>query len=266
LGKAPCYSQRQCARFDDQSQGFSTIIFEATVRNSRKSSKTLLFRENVTLAQMPNTMKTASKAPLKTLLLTGFEAFGDDPSGQGLNPSEHIAQALHGQRLGKWQVHSITLPCEYTGSVSVLKKALRGHQPHAVVCLGQAGGRSAISLERIAVNWDEAGLADNTGVLRSGQPILKTAPVAYFSTLPIQRLRNALLAQNIPAELSSTAGHFVCNHVFFQLMHSIKLKQQNKRPAGFVHVPYLPEQASGGQPSMALQDMVHGVSCLIKSL
>jgi pyroglutamyl-peptidase len=198
--------------------------------------------------------------------LTGFEAFGDDPSGQGLNPSAQIASALHGQRIGDWRVAGHVLPCEFGRSVRVLKTLMREYEPQAIVCLGQAGGRAAISLERIAVNWDEAALADNAGVLRTGQPILKTAPAAYFSTLPIHSMRDALLAKGIPAEISSTAGHFVCNHVFFSLMRMMRGK---KLPAGFIHVPYLPEQAAQcGMPtaSMPLPQMQAGITCTIECL
>jgi pyroglutamyl-peptidase len=143
---------------------------------------------------------------------------------------------------------------------------MREYEPQAILCLGQAGGRSAISIERIAVNWDEAALPDNAGIVHSGQPILKTAPAAYFSTLPIHAIRDAVLAQGIPAELSSSAGHFVCNHVFFSLMHALRA---SKIKAGFVHVPYLPEQAASAlqpTPSMLLQHMQAGIEAVIQKL
>lgn len=210
---------------------------------------------------------TNSRKTPKTLLLTGFEPFGDDPGALSLNPSAAIAQALHGQKIGHWRVAGHVLPCEFGRSVRVLKTLMREYEPEAILCLGQAGGRNAISIERIAVNWDEAALADNAGVLRTGQPILKTAPAAYFSTLPIHTMRDALLTQNIPAEISSTAGHFVCNHVFFSLMHALRGR---KIPAGFVHVPYLPEQAKltgiAQMPSMTLASMNAAIRCVIEKL
>jgi pyroglutamyl-peptidase len=201
--------------------------------------------------------------PLKTLLLTGFEAFGDDPSGQGLNPSAQIATALHGERAGHWRIAGHVLPCEFGRSVRTLKTLMREYEPQAIVCLGQAGGRSAISLERIAVNWDEAALADNAGMIRSGQPIFKTAPAAYFSTLPIHQMRDAVHAQGISAEISSTAGQFVCNHVFFSLMHALR---NTKTPAGFIHVPYLPSQAFNGAPSMPLAEMQRGITAALAAV
>lgn len=206
---------------------------------------------------------TNSRKSGNTLLLTGFEPFGDDPSAQNLNPSASIAQALHGKHISGWRVIGHVLPCLYGDSVKVLKRLIKAHAPGAIVCLGQAGGRSAVNIERIAVNWDEATLPDNAGVLRSGQPILKTAPAAYFSTLPIHAMQGALLAQGIPAELSSSAGHFVCNHVFFSLMHALR---KTRIPAGFVHLPYLPEQISKDRPEssyMPLATAIAGINAAI---
>jgi pyroglutamyl-peptidase len=202
-------------------------------------------------------------SPPQTLLLTGFEAFGDDPSGQGLNPSAQIALALHSQRIGAWRVAGHVLPCEYGRSVRALKTLMREYAPQAIVCLGQAGGRSAISMERVALNWDEASLADNAGQVRNGQPILKTAPAAYFSTLPIHAMRDAVLAQGMPAEMSSTAGHFVCNHVFFSLMHALR---RQRIPAGFIHVPYLPEQAAPGVHSMPQPTLLKAIQTALTAL
>lgn len=218
----------------------------------------------------------SKKAPLagatrahKTLLLTGFEPFGDDPGAQQLNPSAQLAQALNGQRIGAWRIAGEILPCVFTQAPRQLKQLMAEYQPEAVVCLGQAGGRAAISFERIAVNWDEAALPDNAGVVRNGQAILKTAPAAYFSTLPIHAMRDAVFNQGLPAELSSSAGHFVCNHVFFHLMHSLK-KSGPAIPAGFVHVPYLPEQAAAtgaaSVPSMSLEHMEAALRLALKAL
>lgn len=218
-------------------------------------------------AQSSKTRVTDSHQPLKTLLITGFEPFGDDPGAQLLNPSASIASALHGQHIGAWRIAGHVLPCEYGRSVRMLRTLIREYQPLAIVCLGQAGGRSAISIERIAVNWDDAALPDNAGQQRIGQPILKTAPAAYFSTLPVAAMRDAVLAQGIRAELSSTAGHFVCNHVFFSLMHALR---SQKTPAGFVHLPYLPEQAKAAGlatcQAMRFQDMLAGLTSICQAL
>jgi pyroglutamyl-peptidase len=200
-----------------------------------------------------------SRNSTRTVLLTGFEPFGDDPGQQSINPSASVAKALHGETIAGFRIQGEVLPCVFGQSALVLTRLIKAHAPSAVVCLGQAGGRAAISIERIAVNWDEAALPDNAGKVRAGQPILKTAPAAYFSTLPIHAMRDAVLAQGMQAELSSSAGHFVCNHVFFSLMHSLA-KAKLKMPAGFIHLPYLPEQAKATQqkgiPSMSEKDML----------
>lgn len=222
--------------------------------------------EDMPLERSPKSRVTNSRKSPKTLLLTGFEPFGDDPGALLLNPSAAIATALHGQCIGDWRIAGHVLPCEYGRSARVLKTLMREYEPQAVICLGQAGGRSAISIERIAINWDEADLADNAGIKRSGQPILKTAPAAYFSTLPIHAMREALMQAGIPAELSSSAGQFVCNHVFFSLMHALG---KTKIPAGFAHVPYLPSQAkrvSKTTPAMYLDQMIEGIHCIIKQI
>ena len=222
------------------------------------------------IEKSPKRHVTNSRKSPKTLLLTGFEPFGDDPGALLLNPSAAIANALHGQRIGDWRIAGHVLPCEYGRSARVLQTLMREYAPQAIVCLGQAGGRSAMSFERIAINWDEAALADNAGALRSGQPILKTAPAAYFSSLPIHAMQAALVSLGIPAELSSTAGQFVCNHVFFSLMHALRHEKGAQRiPAGFVHVPYLPEQAArinASMPAMSLAHMQAGIACAIACL
>jgi pyroglutamyl-peptidase len=192
-----------------------------------------------------------------SVLLTGFEPFGDDPSGAGLNPSAQIARALDGQRMGAHQITGHILPCEYDRSFKVLQSLIKVHDPPWIVCLGQAGGRSGISLERVAINLDDAALADNAGCVRSGSAIAPRGKAAYFSTLPIKPMLEALQREGIACELSSTAGHFVCNHVFYRLMHSLARKSGLR--GGFIHVPYLPEQALRGEPSMPLDLMVRGI-------
>jgi pyroglutamyl-peptidase len=196
------------------------------------------------------------------VLVTGFEAFGDDPSGQGLNPSAMAAQALDGQAIAGHQVVAAVLPCVFGQSAKVLKALIKRHRPSLVMCVGQAGGRSGISIERIAVNLDDAPLPDNAGVMLRGTAVVARGPAAYFSTLPLQAMLAALEADAVPCELSSSAGHFVCNHVFYALMHSVR---NAALPAGFVHVPYLPEQAAAGVPSMALSDITKALRTALKA-
>ena len=206
-----------------------------------------------------------SAAELPCVLLTGFEAFGDDPSGQGLNPSALAARALHGKRIAGHRIVARVLPCVFGQSVTTLKSLVLAHRPALVVCVGQAGGRAGISIERIAVNLDDAPLPDNAGRMLHNTPVVASGPAAYFSTLPVQAMLAALQRAGTPCELSSSAGHFVCNHVFYALMHLLAKKKSVVR-GGFVHVPYLPEQAAAsGAPSMPLEEMTKGLSLAIRA-
>jgi pyroglutamyl-peptidase len=192
-----------------------------------------------------------------TVLLTGFDPFGGDT----INPSWWVAQALHGRRLSGHRVVAAQLPTRFDDSALLLARLLDRYQPRAVLCLGLAGGREALSLERVAINVSDARIPDNAGAQPVDTPVVPGGPAAYFSSLPIKAITQALQAQGIAAQVSQTAGTFVCNHVFYALMHA--LAQQpglNKTVGGFVHVPWLPEQ---GQPAMALADMVRGIRIAI---
>ena len=190
---------------------------------------------------------------LPTVLLTGFDAFG----GDAINPSWLVAQALDGETIEGHRVAAAQLPTEFAASCQLLAALLRQHQPALVLCLGLAGGRAGLSLERIAINVQDARIADNAAAQPIDVPIVQRGPAAYFSTLPIKAMLQALTASGIAAEVSQTAGTFVCNHVFYALMHALK-KQRGavKARGGFAHVPYLP---GGGLPCMPLDEMVRGV-------
>ena len=187
------------------------------------------------------------------VLVTGFEPFG----GQSANPSAQVALALHGRVLEGRKVIGAVLPCVFDVSVAKLKHLLRVHKPELVLCLGQAGGRWAISLERIAINVDDACLADNAGAAPIDEPVVAGGPAAYWATLPIKAVARALSQAGIPAEVSQTAGTFVCNHIFYALMHALR---RGKARGGFIHVPFLPEQ---GSPSMILAEMIRGIEIAI---
>ena len=194
---------------------------------------------------------------LPTVLLTGFDAFG----GDAINPSSMAAQALHEETLEGHRVVTAQLPCEFAASSKALSALLRQHKPALVLCLGLAGGRANLSLERVAINVQDARIADNAGAQPIDSPIAENGPAAYFSTLPIKAMLQALTDAGIPTEVSQTAGTFVCNHVFYALMHALK-KQRGRAKArgGFAHVPYLPGQ---GLPCMPLDEMVRGLRVAI---
>jgi pyroglutamyl-peptidase len=194
---------------------------------------------------------------MNTILLTGFEAFG----GEAINPSWQVAQALHGQVVGTARVVAVCLPCVFGEALAALDAALAEHQPTLVLALGQATGRCEFSIERVAINVDDARIADNRGAQPIDEPVVAGAPAAYFSSLPIKAMVAGLRAAGLPASVSQSAGTFVCNHVFYGLMHA--LRRRHTVRGGFMHLPLLPEQAAlqpgpPAMPSLPLATLVEG--------
>ena len=186
------------------------------------------------------------------ILVTGFDPFGGEP----LNPSWMAVQALHGRELDGHRIVAAQLPTEFGRSLAVLQELLGQHRPALVVCTGQAGGRAAISLERVAINVNDARIPDNTGAQPIDTPVVPDGPAAYFTGLPIKAMLAAMLAAGVRAEVSQTAGTFVCNHVFYGLMHALADPRWAGTRGGLVHVPWLPQQ---GAPSMTLDQLVRGL-------
>ncbi|MBB2487766.1 pyroglutamyl-peptidase I [Mitsuaria sp. WAJ17] len=191
------------------------------------------------------------------ILITGFEPFG----GESVNPSAQLVLQLQGELIAPGsRVEAVVLPCVFDVALAALEAHVDRLRPRLVLCCGQAGGRSALSLERVAINLDDARIPDNAGAQPIDRPVQVAGPTAYFTTLPVKAMTQALRGAGLPAEVSYCAGNFVCNHVFYGLMH---LAQQRPwlRQAGFMHVPYLPEQAAHHPhaASMALQSMVSGL-------
>jgi pyroglutamyl-peptidase len=192
-----------------------------------------------------------------TVLVTGFEPFG----GEAVNPSWMAAHALHGREVAAHRVIGAQLPTAFDRSLEALRELLLRHRPRLVICTGQAGGRTALSLERVAINVNDARIRDNAGAQPIDTPVVPNGPAAYFSTLPIKALLLALTEEGIRAEVSQTAGTFVCNHVFYGLMHELAARPELRGTrGGFIHVPWLPGQ---GQPSMQLEEIVEGLRVAI---
>lgn len=200
---------------------------------------------------------------MKTVLLTGFEPFG----GEACNPSWEAVRALADTLLSDGsRIQVALLPCVFGQALSVLEAQIQSCAPQLVVCVGQAGGRSEFSIERVAINLDDARIPDNLGAQPIDVAVKSEGPAAYFSTLPVKAIVAALRTHGIPATLSHTAGTFVCNHVFYGLMHLAARNSAIQR-AGFVHIPYLPSQAAlhAGAPSMALAMMVTALELLLET-
>ena len=196
------------------------------------------------------------------ILLTGFEPFG----GETTNPSWTAARGAAALlRAEGHEAAAVELPCVFGDAIAVLRSALVEHGPELVVCAGQAGGRARISLERIAINCDDARIPDNAGNAPVDEPVVPGGPAGYFSTLPVKAALEALGAAGIPAEVSQTAGTYVCNHVFYGLMHALRLAPGTR--GGFVHVPFGPDQVpeGSGLASLPLEQMTEALAVVVRT-
>jgi pyroglutamyl-peptidase len=195
-------------------------------------------------------------------LVTGFEPFGPD----AVNPSREAVLRLP-SRLGDLTIETRIVPTVFGRAIAALEDAIVTTQPDIVLCVGLAGGRAELSLERVAINVDDARIPDNDGQQPIDRPIVATGPSAYFTGLPVKRAVAALRQAGLPAIVSNTAGTFVCNHIFYGLMHLVASRRLPAR-GGFLHVPSLPEQAAGlagiQVPSMALDDIVRGIEIILR--
>ncbi|MEJ8815134.1 pyroglutamyl-peptidase I [Variovorax ureilyticus] len=188
------------------------------------------------------------------VLLTGFEPFDKD----AINPSWEAVRSLDGWRLEGATVHARRISCVFGAALRELDAAIDELRPQLVIGVGQAGGRSEITPERVAINMDDGRICDNAGCQPIDEPVVAGAPVGYFSSLPIKAIVRDLRAAGIPAAVSNSAGTFVCNHLFFGLMHRIATRPVHGMRGGFIHIPYLPEQATRlpGAPSMSLDAVI----------
>jgi pyroglutamyl-peptidase len=200
--------------------------------------------------------RIGAMARAQRILLTGFEPFG----GDAVNPSWLVAQSLHGERVGRAQVVAACLPVVFGTSLQRLQALLAEHRPRVVLALGLAASRTELSIERVALNVDDARMTDNAGAQPIDVPVVEGGPAARFATLPIKSIVAALLQVGVPAAVSQTAGTYVCNHVFYGLMHA--LRRRRGVAAGFIHLPPLAQaDGAGGLP---LEVMVLGVRMAIE--
>jgi pyroglutamyl-peptidase len=196
-----------------------------------------------------------------TVLLTGFDAFG----GESANPSWEAVSRLDGERLAGHRIAARRLPVEFGGALHVLRDAIAELDPALALCVGQAGGRAQLSLERVAINLDDARIADNAGAAPVDEAIVADGPAAYFTTLPIKAMLCALRDAGIPAEISQTAGTYVCNHAFYGLMHALRDRPRTR--GGFLHIPYSPAQAARhpGAASLPIDIVVEGLRIAVRT-
>lgn len=192
---------------------------------------------------------------MKKLLITGFDPFG----GQSVNPSWEAVKLLPDQ-IGIYELTKLQIPTVFGKAAEAVLAEAQALQPDVILCVGQAGGRSSITPEVVAINLREAKIADNAGNQPANLPVVTDGPAAYFATVPVRDMVAAMEAAGFPAALSYSAGAFVCNDVLYSLLHHYDASPVR---VGFIHVPFLPEQAKEGVPSMPLPQIAQALGAAI---
>ena len=200
------------------------------------------------------------------ILVTGFDPFG----GEKINPALETIKRLPDTILGA-QIIKLEIPTVVGKSLAKITEAVEKENPDAVLSIGQAGGRSEITVERIGINIDDCRIPDNEGNQPIDEPVIKGGPAAYFVTVPIKAIVENIKAHNIPASISNTAGTFICNHVCYGVAHLAAARTAAGKPmkSGFIHIPFLPEQVIGKPaltPSMSLETIVSGITHALEAI
>lgn len=196
------------------------------------------------------------------ILVTGFDPFGSDKINPAIEAVKKLPDTIKGAKIIKLEI-----PTVFNKSAQVVHQAIVKEQPDYVLNVGQAGGRSALTPERVAININDGRIPDNDGYQPLDEPIQPDGDTAYFTQLPIKAMTKAIRAAGLPAIVSNTAGTYVCNHIFYQVQY-MRTKEFPKLKAGFIHIPFLPEQVitRPNQPSMALADIVKGLTAAIGAI
>ncbi|MCZ2120510.1 pyroglutamyl-peptidase I [Levilactobacillus brevis] len=196
------------------------------------------------------------------LLITGFDPFG----GEQTNPAIEAVKRLPAVIAGATVV-PLEIPTVFGTCAEVVRQAIITERPDVVLSVGQAGGRSALTPERIAINLDDGRIPDNAGFQPVDQPIQPNGPAAYFTQLPVKAMAQAIRQAGLPSHVSTTAGTYVCNHIMYQVQH-LRATEFPQLQAGFIHIPFLPEQVvqRSGVPSLSLTDDVRGLTAAIRAI
>ena len=193
---------------------------------------------------------------MKKLLITGFEPFG----GEEINPSWETVSRLPDE-IGGYTLTKLRVPVVFGEAAQVVLAAAEELMPDAILCVGQAGGRGSITPELVAINLRYAKIPDNKGQQPKDEPVIKEGTQAYFSTLPVRQMAEAIAAAGVAAQVSYSAGAYVCNDLFYTLLHRYHNTQTK---VGFVHIPYAAEQ--GKEPAMKMADMIKGITVAIENM
>ena len=193
---------------------------------------------------------------MKRMIITGFEPFG----GESVNPSWEIVKALP-DVVGDYELTKLCVPVVFGSAAELVLERAGEIQPDVILSIGQAGGRSAITPELVAINLRHASIPDNAGNKPSDEPIVSGGETAYFSTLPVRRMTEAISASGVSAQLSYTMGTYVCNDLTYTLLSHF---QDSETRVGFIHVPYCTEQ--GKEPSMSINTMIDAIKTAIEAI
>jgi pyroglutamyl-peptidase len=199
---------------------------------------------------------------MTTLLVTGFEPF----AGAAVNPSAEVAKRLDGRRIGGMEVRAAVLPVQHLRAAAAMQSLCAAHDPAAIVQLGLAAERAQVALERVAVNVMDYAIPDNDGFQALDEPCVAGGPAAYFTTLPVRAMLEAMRGAGVPTYLSMSAGTYLCNFVMYTTLHALAVRP-GAPPAGFVHLPLLPAMVSPAdprQPSLDLGLMLRGVEIALE--
>ena len=197
------------------------------------------------------------------LLLTAFDPFG----GDAINPALEAVK-LVADKIGRFDIVKLEVPTVFRKSRDTVAKAIEEEKPDVVLCIGQAGGRFEITPERVAINVDDARIKDNEGNQPIDIKIFEDGENAYFTTLPIKAMVEAIREANLPAAVSNTAGTFVCNHLMYGVLYTLAKKYPHIK-GGFTHVPFIPAQVARRTPVapyMALEDIKRGLEAAIDAI
>ena len=195
------------------------------------------------------------------LLLTAFTPF----DGERINPALEAVKLVK-DRIGNLLIVKLEVPTVFGKSIDTVREAIEREKPDFVLSIGQAGGRAEITPERVAINLDDARIPDNEGNQPIDEPIFPDGENAYFSTLPVKAMVEAIRKEGLPSSLSNSAGTYVCNHLMYGILYYL-----DKRPgmkAGFIHVPYIPEQTKNKKemPALELSEIVRGLEAAITAI
>ena len=195
---------------------------------------------------------------MKHLIITGFDPFG----GESVNPSWEAVSRLP-DTVGSYRLTKLQIPTIFGTAAQTILETAAGDAPDTILCVGQAGGRDAVTPERIAINMAGAAKPDNAGNLLWEQPVVPGGPDGIFATVPVRAMADAICAAGLPGKVSNTAGTFVCNDTLYRLLHHFAGTSVR---AGFIHVPFLPDQAKEGVPAMPLEDTIRALIAAIEAV